>query len=143
VSAPVEKPPLGSWRRLYLLLIAELVLVILAGVLAAWRRAAGPGMLFDAVAMLAFLQATALILNLLPLPGLDGFNALRPFLPKRWGPALHKIEGFALVFEVTLGDLDQIGDQIVAAFELHVDLGEGVLEPVAELDEAVVDSGDP
>ena len=38
MSAPGEKPPLGSWRRLYLLLIAELVLVILAcAAIAAYR----------------------------------------------------------------------------------------------------------
>jgi Zn-dependent protease len=34
-----------------------------------------------AAAFLAFLQAFALVLNLLPLPGLDGFGVIRPFLP--------------------------------------------------------------
>src|SRR5690606_3964444 len=34
-----------------------------------------------ALAFLAFLQATALILNLLPVPGLDGWGVIRPFLP--------------------------------------------------------------
>jgi Zn-dependent protease len=33
------------------------------------------------LAMLAFLQITALIFNLIPLPPLDGFGILRPFLP--------------------------------------------------------------
>jgi Zn-dependent protease len=47
--------------------------------------------------MLAFLQATALILNLLPLPGLDGFNAIRPFLPRAWSRVLRRVEGVSMV----------------------------------------------
>ncbi|WP_165190073.1 site-2 protease family protein [Caulobacter soli] len=39
-----------------------------------------------AAAFLAFLQAWALVLNLLPLPGLDGFGVIRPYLP----PALQQ-----------------------------------------------------
>ena len=38
---------------------------------------------------------------------------------------------------------DQIGNQVVATLQLHVDLGERVLEPIAKRDEAVVDSHDP
>ncbi len=34
-----------------------------------------------ALAFLGFLQVTAFVLNLLPIPGLDGFGALEPFLP--------------------------------------------------------------
>ena len=36
---------------------------------------------FAALAFLGFVQAFALILNLLPIPGLDGFGILRPWLP--------------------------------------------------------------
>jgi Zn-dependent protease len=71
------------------------VLLVLALVLNLWGGA--PSALFAALAMLAFLQATALILNLLPLPGLDGFNAIRPFLPASWSPMLHKLEGLSLL----------------------------------------------
>ena len=74
-----------------------IVLLVLALTLNLWARVAPPERLYAAVAMLAFLQATALILNLLPLPGLDGFNALRPFLPKAWAPAVHRLEGLALL----------------------------------------------
>jgi len=73
------------------------VLVVLAIVLGAWSRIALPGPLFDAIAMLAFLQAMALILNLLPLPGLDGFNAIRPFMPASWNPALRRLDSLALL----------------------------------------------
>jgi Zn-dependent protease len=74
-----------------------LVLLLLAFVLNLWSRAALPDPLFAALAMLAFLQATALVLNLLPLPGLDGFNAIRPFLPKAWTPAIHRFEGLSML----------------------------------------------
>ena len=36
---------------------------------------------FDALAFLAFVEAIAVILNLIPVPGLDGFGAIRPWLP--------------------------------------------------------------
>jgi hypothetical protein len=49
----------------------------------------------------------------------------------------------ALVLHVALGGLDEVGDEIVAALELDVDLGEGVFEAIAEGDEGVVDAGDP
>lgn len=74
------------------------VLLALAVVLGLWPPADGPpGPLFQGLAMLAFLQAMALVLNLLPVPGLDGFNALRPFLPDAWGPAIRKVEGVAML----------------------------------------------
>jgi Zn-dependent protease len=62
-----------------------LVLVLSRGVMA--RSAAAP-----ALAFLALLQVTAVILNLLPVPPLDGYRVIAPFLPKnlqftfdRWG----------------------------------------------------------
>jgi Zn-dependent protease len=36
------------------------------------------------LAFLAFLQLTASVLNLAPVPGVDGGNALRPWLPDQW-----------------------------------------------------------
>ena len=36
---------------------------------------------FGALAFLGFIEAFALLLNLLPIPGLDGFGILRPWLP--------------------------------------------------------------
>ncbi len=38
------------------------------------------GVFWSAVAFLGFLQITALLLNLLPIPGLDGYGALEPHL---------------------------------------------------------------
>ena len=53
-----------------------------------------------AMAMLALLQAMALILNLLPVPGLDGYGVLRPFLPPSVQLALRRWErgAFILLF---------------------------------------------
>lgn len=69
------------------------ILVVLASLLRLWAAA---GALFPALSMLAFLQAMALILNILPIPGLDGFNALRPYLPASLTPHLRKAEGLAM-----------------------------------------------
>lgn len=73
------------------------VLLAIAIVLNLWSRAALPNALFAALAMLAFLQATALILNLLPVPGLDGFNAIRPYLPRGAARVIAKYEGLAML----------------------------------------------
>ena len=71
------------------------ILLVLAVVLDLWAAFGASGDLFPALTMLAFLQATALILNLLPIPGFDGFNAIRPFLPPSLGPAIRRLEGLA------------------------------------------------
>ena len=65
--------------------------------LAAGVEGGGSYALFSALTLLGFLQATALILNLLPVPGLDGFNAIRPWLPSRWTANLRKLEGLTMV----------------------------------------------
>lgn len=43
-----------------------------------WRA---PEEFMMGIAFLAFLQLTAIMINLLPIPGLDGFGILEPFLP--------------------------------------------------------------
>jgi Zn-dependent protease len=45
-------------------------------------RSTGSSLLWGAVALLAFFQATAIVINLIPLPGLDGFGIIEPFLPR-------------------------------------------------------------
>lgn len=89
-----------SWRAAASLAGPAATLIVLAGLvlgLRVYASAGGEGPLFAAIAMLAFLQAMALILNLLPVPGLDGFNALRPFLPDAWAPAIRKVESVAML----------------------------------------------
>lgn len=74
-----------------------LVLLGLSAALAVYAQFDGLTPLYPALAMLAFLQATALLLNLLPVPGLDGFNAIRPFLPQAAVRAIARYESLALV----------------------------------------------
>ncbi|MCW2940151.1 MAG: peptidase [Actinomycetia bacterium] len=42
------------------------------------------GVFWSGVYFLAFLQITAALLNLLPIPGLDGFGIVEPYLPRDW-----------------------------------------------------------
>lgn len=69
--------------------------------------------LIAALAFLAFLQATALILNLLPIPGLDGFGVIRPFLPSAWTPHIRKAEGLVMVALFLLIFLSPIGGRLL------------------------------
>ena len=46
---------------------------------------------FAALAFLGFIEAVALVLNLLPVPGLDGFGIIRPWLP-------YSAQGFAIQY---------------------------------------------
>jgi Zn-dependent protease len=85
--------------------------------------------LVPALAFLGFLQAMALVLNLLPLPGLDGFGAIRPFLPERLRQAARRLEGpaflilFLLVFVLpgATRDLFAFASWIAAALGLPLD----------------------
>jgi Zn-dependent protease len=73
--------------------------VVLAALAQFWLGVAGPEgiALVSGLAFLAFLQATALILNLLPVPGLDGYGVIRPFLPEPVRQRLRKFEGLAML----------------------------------------------
>ena len=54
-----------------------------------------------ALALLAFLQLTASVLNLLPVPGLDGGNMIQPVAAARRGSAAYNLlapYGFILLF---------------------------------------------
>lgn len=52
------------------------------------------------VALLAFLQLTASVLNLVPMPGLDGGNTVQPWLSPRWRRGYDMLApyGFLLLF---------------------------------------------
>ncbi|GLZ77289.1 site-2 protease family protein [Actinorhabdospora filicis] len=52
---------------------------------------------FSAIAYLAMLQVTATVLNLLPVPGLDGFGILEPWLPREWSRNAAKIAPFGML----------------------------------------------
>jgi Zn-dependent protease len=50
-----------------------------------------------ALAYLGFLQVTASVLNLLPVPGLDGFGIVEPWLPREWVRQAGQISGFGIL----------------------------------------------
>ena len=55
------------------------------------------------IALLAYFQGTAIVLNLLPIPGLDGFGIIRHFLPGHIAAAGNAAAaglGFILIFLV-------------------------------------------
>ncbi|MBS0332419.1 MAG: site-2 protease family protein, partial [Proteobacteria bacterium] len=60
-------------------------------------RGAGPLTLFAALSVLAFLQLMGVMLNLLPLPGLDGFGVLRPWLPEGLRFRSRRAEGVVML----------------------------------------------
>lgn len=68
-------------RRTLVSLAGPAANLVLAAVLLALTRAfftADHAVLWAGVAFLGFLQLTAVLLNLLPIPGLDGYDALEP-----------------------------------------------------------------
>ncbi len=52
---------------------------------------------WSALAFLTFLQVTAALLNLLPVPGLDGFGIVEPYLPRRWVAKADEVGGYAFL----------------------------------------------
>ncbi len=58
---------------------SNLVLAILLGVILTISPVSATG-IWPAVAFLAFLQVSALVLNIIPLPPFDGFGAVEPYL---------------------------------------------------------------
>jgi Zn-dependent protease len=89
-----------GWRSLASLAGPLGTLVVLIIIALALPLAASWPPLFNALAQLALLQASALILNLLPVPGLDGYGVIRPFLPDSVREKLAKVEriGFLILF---------------------------------------------
>jgi len=61
-----------------LCVLALLALPFLLGI----EQHVGSSFLWGSVGLLAFFQATALVINLLPLPGLDGYGVIEPYLPE-------------------------------------------------------------
>ncbi len=72
-----------------------LLLFLLAGILALpeVRNSANA----PALAFLALLQASAVILNLLPLPGFDGYGAIWPYLPDALRAQFDRYAGYAVL----------------------------------------------
>ena len=57
---------------------------------------------WSSIALLVFLQITAIILNLIPIPGLDGFGILAPWLPLSVHRMLSPVYSFGFMLLIFL-----------------------------------------
>ena len=77
---------------------------------------------WSAIAFLGFLQVTAVILNLLPIPGLDGYGALEPHLAYETQRKLDPVKGWGfliLLLLLIVPALNQVFFSVVyAVYEL-------------------------
>ena len=101
--------------------LANLVLAV--GLLAAARLFYDPdrAVFWAGVASLGFLQVTALLLNMLPIPGLDGYGALEPHLSPATQRALEPAKqfGFLILLVVLLSVAAGSFDRRVAHASRH------------------------
>ncbi len=75
--------------------LINLAIAIVLAVALALREANTP--FWAAVAFLVFLQVTSAILNLLPVPGLDGYGIIEPYLPRAFAAQAARIAPFAVL----------------------------------------------
>jgi len=61
------------------------------------KLTAGHGNFFAALAFLGFIEAVAILLNLLPVPGLDGFGIIRAWLPYSFQDLANRFGGIGLL----------------------------------------------
>jgi Zn-dependent protease len=119
---------LSSVQRAWVSAAGPLATFAVLILLLAFMGAAGPALearpaLYAAVALLAYLQLTALVLNLLPVPGLDGWGVIEPWLPDDWrefgaraapvGPAMLflaflAVPGVSKTFGLLVSNLSQL-----------------------------------
>ncbi|GLZ04799.1 hypothetical protein Acsp03_22650 [Actinomadura sp. NBRC 104412] len=105
--------------------LANALFAVVLGVLFANFADREHGVFWAGVAFLAFLQVTATVLNLLPIPGLDGFGIWEPYLPRTWVIKANQYGGYLFLlllvalwliepvnrafFDVTLGISGALG----------------------------------
>ena len=77
----IRKP----WQQSLVALAGPFTTLVCTLVTYAAAQYVGDGLLGDALILLTFFELMAFVLNMLPVPGLDGFAALRPWLPKSIG----------------------------------------------------------
>ncbi|MFB0620037.1 site-2 protease family protein [Streptomyces sp. AGS-58] len=92
----------GRWRHSLVSAAGPLTNVLFAAVCTApfWLHALDgvPGTFRDALAFLALLQVTAAILNFLPVPGLDGYGVIEPWLSYGVKRQVEPFAPFGLLF---------------------------------------------
>ena len=91
--------------------------------------------LHSLLAYLLVIQVTLIVLNLLPLPGLDGYGVIEPFLPRAVAEPMNAVRPWGLVILLALvlsGGLDFVWDvgfavgERLGADPFLVELGAGM-----------------
>ncbi len=83
------------------------------------------------LAFLAFLQLTASVLNLLPIPGVDGGNILRPWLNHQWGKIFDAVAPYGMLLLFVLIFQPQVN---YIFFTVMYDIADGIGLPVFMID---------
>ncbi len=125
----------GRWRQSlislagpaanFVVLLALATLYLLANPLGALHLLS-PGAA-AAIAFLAELQVFAIVLNLLPIPGLDGYSAIEPYLSYQTRQSFEAIRPYSFFIIFGLFIIPVIGPIVRAAFGYVVGLGLTVL----------------
>lgn len=90
----------GRWRHSLISAagpIANLVFALALAAVVTQMWSASHTYFWFALSFLAFLQVTAALLNLLPIPGLDGFGIVEPYLPRNWVRQANEYGGYAFM----------------------------------------------
>lgn len=94
-----------KWQKTFVSLAGPMTNVIFAVLLLMLTRTfydPQHSVFWAAVAFMGFLQVTASVLNLLPIPGLDGYGALEPHLSPDTQRALEPAKGWAFLILLVL-----------------------------------------
>jgi Zn-dependent protease len=86
-------------------LMTGLIIVVLAVLLAFFHRTANFSQHSEFIGglnFLVFIQIWALVFNLLPIPGFDGFGAIMPFLPREIASRLYRASSLILFVFISL-----------------------------------------
>jgi Zn-dependent protease len=113
-------------------LAGPLVNIVAAAVLLVVASAAGPPAIYSleesraafwsALTLMAYLQVATAILNLLPIPGLDGFGAIEPFLPASTRASARSVMPFGMLIVLVLVLLPPVQSAFAAALKAILDL---------------------
>lgn len=90
--------------------LANLLFAVVLAIAVSNLYTANHMVFWSALAFLAFLQVTAALLNLLPVPGLDGFGIIEPYLPRAWVEKAGQLGGYAFFILLALLWIPPIND---------------------------------
>lgn len=113
--------------------LANVLFAVVMAMLVSNGASSAHGVFWTALSYLAFLQVTAAILNLLPVPGLDGFGIWEPFLPRDWVVRAAQVGGYGFMALFLLLWIPSVNHQffdgifyITSALGLHdIDIDSG------------------